>query len=124
MSGIRGGRGMRLIPRPAPRFPGKLPKANMQLEEFECLVVDPRGNKKQYHVTPYPPVMLRSYRVENASAEYDVCETESGRAKCTCPDFERRHKDLPYSGGCKHIAALAIADKLTNRFPEAAARET
>lgn len=61
---------------------------------------------------------LRSYKVENGRSDYDVDETNSGRATCSCPDYRARHADLPFTSGCKHIQALVAAGKLTNEFPK------
>lgn len=42
---------------------------------------------------------------KNDGTAYDV-EQGWERTTCSCPDYQRRHADLPYSDGCKHVKAM------------------
>lgn len=47
---------------------------------------------------------------------YDVTEGAE-RTTCDCPDFQRRHADLPYSDGCKHVRSMVEHGLVMNVKP-------
>lgn len=47
---------------------------------------------------------------------YDV-EQGWERTTCNCPDYQRRHAELPYSDGCKHVRSMVELGLIENIKP-------
>ncbi|WP_406698596.1 hypothetical protein V5E97_06900 [Singulisphaera sp. Ch08] len=58
--------------------------------------------------------VVRLSKIDGTS--YDV-EQGWDRTTCTCPDYQRRHADLPYSDGCKHVRSLVSLSLIENVTP-------
>lgn len=89
------------------------------MESMAYLTVEIKGTKYGVETLTAADSGNRVVRISKADCEGTTYDVEQGmdRTTCTCPDYQRRHADLPYSNGCKHVKALVQFGLIVNALP-------
>src|SRR5262245_39696790 len=86
--------------------------AELEADDTGCPVL--RLNGTAYAVERHDRVVRLEKRDGTA---YDVARQLDGHT-CSCPDFTKRHAELPGTLGCKHIKGLRAVGMLEVPTPE------